>query len=66
MICIYEGDAGYSSGNAHTPGARHRLTIDMKSGAFEFEFENCNIVKSRVEKRRARANIEEYFFRVEK
>ena len=30
MICIYEGDASYTSGNADTIGARHRLTLDLR------------------------------------
>lgn len=41
MICMYQGDAGYDSGNPKTEGPRHRLTIDMTKGNFAFEYENC-------------------------
>lgn len=41
MVCMYEGDAGYETGEAKTKGARHRLLLDMKAGNFSFEFENC-------------------------
>ena len=41
MVCMYEGDAGYESGNAETEGGRHRLLLNMKAGSFSFEFENC-------------------------
>lgn len=41
MVCMYEGDAGYETGEAETEGARHRLLLDMKAGSFQFEFENC-------------------------
>ena len=41
MICIYKGDAGYSSGDIDVEGARHRLILDMKTGDFVFEYENC-------------------------
>lgn len=42
MVCMYEGDAGYASGQAATAGARHRLVLDMAKGDFEFEFNNCD------------------------
>ncbi|MEM8890351.1 MAG: NUDIX hydrolase [Bacteroidota bacterium] len=45
MVCMYEGDAGYESGEAETAGARHRLLLDMKAGSFSFEFENCTGVR---------------------
>ncbi len=40
--CLYEGDAGYETGDANKEGARHRLILDMKKGDFHFEYENCN------------------------
>lgn len=44
MTCLYEGDAGYETGDAKTEGARHRLSIDLAKGDFVFEFENCENV----------------------
>ena len=41
VVCMYEGDAGYSSGNAEVLGARHRLVLDMKKGDFLYEFKDC-------------------------
>jgi len=41
MICIYEGDAAYSTGDPNSKGARHRLVLDMAKGDFEFEFKDC-------------------------
>lgn len=41
MICIYKGDAGYPSGDADANGARHRLILDMNTGEYVFEFEDC-------------------------
>ena len=41
MICMYQGDAGYSSGNAEIIGARHRLTLNFKKRGFTFEFKDC-------------------------
>ncbi|MEM6965061.1 MAG: NUDIX hydrolase [Bacteroidota bacterium] len=41
MICMYEGDAGYVTGNPNEVGARHRLTIDMAKGDFLFEYQDC-------------------------
>lgn len=35
LIAMWEGDAGYESGEADEPGARHRLT--MCSGGFKFD-----------------------------
>lgn len=43
MLCLYEGDAGYESGNAETIGARHRLILDMATGVFNFEFSDCEV-----------------------
>ena len=45
MICLYEGDAGFESGEADTPGARHRLSLDMKTGKFLFEYQGCDDVQ---------------------
>ena len=42
MVCIYEGDVSYETGNSKIEGARHRLTIDMKTGNFDFEYEGCD------------------------
>ncbi len=41
FICMYEGDAGYDSGNAALTGARHRLIMDVAQGAIDFEFHGC-------------------------
>ena len=35
LVAMWGGDAGYESGDADVPGARHRLL--MKSGGFEFD-----------------------------
>ena len=35
LVALWEGDAGYESGDAEVPGARHRLL--MKKGGFEFD-----------------------------
>lgn len=35
LVAMWEGDAGYESGDADTPGKRHRLS--MKSSGFEFD-----------------------------
>lgn len=44
MHCMYEGDAGYESGNSDTPGARHRLVGNMLKGQFEFIYSDCEDV----------------------
>jgi 8-oxo-dGTP pyrophosphatase MutT (NUDIX family) len=41
LICLYKGDAGYESGNAHKEGARHRLIANMQNGDFVFKHEDC-------------------------
>ena len=41
MVCMYKGDIGYDSGDATEAGPRHRLTLDMSTGANVFEFEDC-------------------------
>lgn len=41
MHCMYEGDAGYSTTDANTPGPRHRLVGNMLKGGYEFLFSNC-------------------------
>ena len=41
MTCLYEGDAGYTTGDAKAAGARHRLAIDLAKGDFMFEYQNC-------------------------
>ena len=41
MMCMYEGDAGYESGDSNKEGARHRMILDMKKGKFDFEFKDC-------------------------
>lgn len=35
VVAMWVGDAGYESGEADTPGPRHRL--QMGSGGFEFD-----------------------------
>jgi len=44
MICMYEGDAGFETGEAKTDGPRHRLIVNMRSGDFKFEFSDCENV----------------------
>ncbi len=44
MICMYEGDAGFKTGNADATGARHRLIANMRNGDFRFEFYDCEEV----------------------
>lgn len=41
MICMYEGDAGYASGDASLAGPRHRMILNMKGGKFDFEYKDC-------------------------
>lgn len=41
MVCMYEGDAGFTTGNADERGARHRLIANMMNGDFKFEFSDC-------------------------
>ena len=42
MVCLFEGDAGYELGEADTSGARHRLSLNMKTGDFDFEYQGCD------------------------
>ncbi len=42
IICLYKGDAGYVAEDFAKTGARHRLTIDMVNGTFDFEFNGCD------------------------
>lgn len=42
MVCLYEGDAGYETGNVDAPGARHRLVANMMNGNFVFEYSDCD------------------------
>lgn len=42
MTVLYEGDAGYESGDFSKKGAKHRLSIDMIKGKALFEYENCD------------------------
>jgi len=44
MICMYEGDAGFTTGNADEAGARHRLIANMMDGDFKFEYNGCEAV----------------------
>jgi len=41
MICIYEGDAGYTTADPSTIGARHRLVVNFSGGNFSFEYKDC-------------------------
>lgn len=41
--CMYEGDAGYKSGNFSEEGARHRLVVNYKEASFEFQHSNCEV-----------------------
>ena len=42
IICMYQGDAGYPTGEAGLGGARHRLIMDMGKGEIAFEYEGCD------------------------
>lgn len=42
VICLYQGDVGYDSGDSSLVGARHRLVIDMAQATYRFEFSNCD------------------------
>ena len=44
MVCLYEGDAGFETGNAEAEGPRHRLIYDLMKGDFQFEFRDCKDV----------------------
>ena len=44
MVCMYEGDAGFDTGNTDTPGPRHRLIANMRNGDFQFEYRDCDEV----------------------
>ena len=44
MNCMYEGDAGYPTGNANEVGARHRLVLNLTKGEFVFEYSDCEDV----------------------
>ena len=41
MVCMYEGDAGYATGDADLAGPRHRLIANMLNGDFSFEYCDC-------------------------
>ena len=41
MVCMYEGDAGYTTGDADLAGPRHRLIANMLNGDFSFEYSGC-------------------------
>jgi len=43
MHCMYDGDAGYESGDFAKAGARHRLVVNHKEPSFKFLHENCEI-----------------------
>lgn len=42
VICLYQGDVGYDSGDSSLEGARHRLVIDMAQASYRFEFSDCD------------------------
>ena len=44
MYCLYEGDAGFESGDIHATGPRHRLFGNMIKGDFVFEYKDCEEV----------------------
>lgn len=51
MICMYEGDAGYESGDPKKEGVRHRMILDIKKGKFDFELsdeKNINPVNRKM------------------
>lgn len=41
MVCLYEGDVAYPTGNIHKMGPRHRLILDFQGGDFEFLYMDC-------------------------
>ena len=41
-VCLYEGDAGYSTSNPEMEGARHRLTLEFVTKEFDFEYRDCS------------------------
>ncbi len=41
-ISMYEGDAGYTSGDSHLEGPRHRLLFDYQKASFEFQYSDCD------------------------
>lgn len=42
MVCMYEGDAGYATGDSDLAGPRHRLIANMLNGDFAFEYCDCD------------------------
>ncbi len=44
MVCMYKGDAGYTTGDADLAGPRHRLIANMRNGDFTFEYCDCEEV----------------------
>jgi len=41
-VSMYEGDAGYESGDCELEGPRHRLLFDYKKASFEFQYSDCD------------------------
>lgn len=41
VTIMYDGDAGYESGDASVSGPRHRWIMDMSSRSYSFEYEGC-------------------------
>ncbi|MEL7223015.1 MAG: NUDIX hydrolase [Bacteroidota bacterium] len=44
VVALYEGDAGYISGDPEVPGPRHRFTINFTKRKYHFEYEGCDEV----------------------
>lgn len=42
MICLYEGDAGYTTGKEELSGSRHRLILDLAQRKFTFQYQDCD------------------------
>jgi len=45
IVALYEGDAGYASGDPALTGPRHRFTVDLKQKKYFFEYEGCNDIE---------------------
>lgn len=45
MLSMYEGDVDYDASVESSQNARHRLILDMKSGDYSFEYNNCENFK---------------------
>ncbi len=42
MVCLFEGDAGHALADLDLDGPRHRFTLDIEKGTYDFEFKGCD------------------------